>query len=132
VPWAYAIFLILGHRGHSPRSQLLLYHYESLTHFVQKHVEASRQNHLLRIDHHISAWSRRGAREADGFAQSAFHAISLNRAPQGAAHRKSDPKTTFCLALAWLCPLPLQVKNRHQSRKVAPPLLVHALEICVP
>jgi hypothetical protein len=107
VLWAYAIFLILGHQGHSPRSHLFLYHYESLTHFVQKHVEASRQNDLLRIDHHIGAWSRRGARKANGFAQSALHAISLNRAPQGTADGKSHPKATFCLAFGWLCPLSL-------------------------
>src|SRR5215472_17740604 len=109
------------------RQQLLLYDYESLADFVQQRLKLNRQNNFLRVDDDISPSSRPRPRQPHGFAQTALHAVALNRSPQGASHGESHAQPRS--GDRRLSP---QVKDRDRRRKVATTQLVHPLKIPMP
>jgi hypothetical protein len=105
----------------------VFYHYERAADFVQNRVEIGSQDNLLGIDDYVGPYLRRGPGEAHGLAETALHAIALDRASESSADGEAHAQSRG----GGLCGrvLPLPIKYSHGWRKVPPAQLVHAFEI---
>jgi hypothetical protein len=107
--------------------ELLFYDYEGAAHFVHDRVEIGGQDNLLGIDDHVGRYFRCGPGEAHGFAETALHAIALDRASESATDSEAHAQSrggSFCGRV-----LPLPIKYCHGRRKVPAAQLIHAFEV---
>jgi hypothetical protein len=118
---------------------VLLYHYESASHFVHHRGEIHRQQRLLRIDHHIRIRACSRPSQPHRLAQSPLHPVALHRAAECAAHGEANAQSPrhreFTGRLGGVLRTvhdrlwPRPIKHGHARREMPPPQFVHALEV---
>jgi len=116
------LFLLNGFRG-------LCDHLKSPAHFRLNVSKIRVEQRALRVDDHVRRNFRRKTAEPHCLAQAAFHAVAVYRASQPSPHGEPDTNALRTVAVILAA---LQIKNCHVRRKVATPVLVNPLKICMP